>query len=108
MTAKAVFWYLAGIAVLPVVCGLRLWKPNVSTDNPFGRVPRLIDRWKWQWVQNVYGNFEDGVSGTYALIWGGGSQAGTRVLYMPGANPSWRALCWNFRNPIHNISHPVK
>ena len=100
---KLIFWYAAGLIILPIVCLWQLWEPCISTVNPFGRMPRRIDRWTWNWVQRVYGNEEDGVSGTYALIW---NSSGQRVPYMPGAWAPWRALCWNFRNPIHNLNHP--
>lgn len=103
-TAQKIFWYAFGVILLPIICLLRLWEPSVSTVNPFGRAARPIDKWRWQWVQRVYGNFEDGVSGAFALIWVNGE----RVLYMPNAWAPWRALCWNFRNPIHNLNHPAE
>lgn len=100
---KTVLWYIAGIFLLPLLCLFKLWERSISTVNPFGRLPRVIDSWKWGWVQNVYGNFEDGVSGEKALVW----VNGVRVPYMPNARASWRALCWNFRNPVHNLKHPA-
>lgn len=100
---KIVLWYIAGIFLLPPLCLFQMWERSISTVNPFGRLPRVIDSWKWEWVQAVYGNYEDSVSGKYALIW----VNGVRVLYMPNAWAPWRALCWNFRNPVHNLKHPA-
>ncbi len=104
-SAKIIFWYAAGIVLLPVLCAWQLWEPTLSTINPFGRYPRRIDRWRWNWAQRVYGNMEDGVSGYYALIWD--TTGIRRVPYMPHAWAWWRALCWNFRNPVHNLTHPA-
>lgn len=108
---KKGFFYALGFIVLPVACALRAWGPSLSTVNPFGRLPREIDRWKWHWMQQVYGNAEDGVSGKFALIWytyrSPSQTVNVRAPYMPTANPVWRALCWNFRNPIHNLNHPA-
>jgi len=86
---------LLGFIVLPWFCLAQAWEPCESTINPFGREPRTISRWKYASLNTLFGNFEDGVSGAEALIWGGGADAGKRVLYMPGRNPIWRAMCWS-------------
>lgn len=87
---------LAGHALLILPCLLHAWEPvSARFDN------RVIDRWSWGPLNYVYGNPEDGVSGAQALIW----TATGKVPYMPGADPAWRAYCWNARNSANNLKY---
>jgi len=113
---KQAFWMVVGYFVLIPACLSRAWKPTTSTINPFGRAPRPISRWVNPWLNTIYGNREDGVSGAEALVWftPPGGQA-TRVLYMPDKDkpkwlPQWlyaavRAWCWSaWRNSTNELS----
>ena len=72
---------VAGLVVLIPPCLLQAWtRDQVSTHQ--GLQIRIVDRWDWHWLNAIYGNPEDGVSG---------QQAG----YMPNANSIWRAYCWS-------------
>jgi hypothetical protein len=96
------WWMAAGGLILIWPCLMESWVDTQSTLNPFGRPARRIDQWKSNWLQSIYGNPEDGVSGEWALIW---NETGTeRVLYMPGAWPPWRAYCWNWRNSTNMLT----
>jgi hypothetical protein len=90
-----------GLVVLIPFCLAQAWEPCMSTENPFGRAPREIDRWKWAPLNRVYGNPEDGVSGAKALVWVNGE----RVPYMPGAWAPWRAYCWQARNSADQLKY---
>jgi hypothetical protein len=106
------WWMIAGLVILIPPCLAQAWEPCVSTINPYGRAPRPIDRWKSLWLQSIYGNEEDSVSGKEALIWN--STGTARVLYMPDSDkPSWlsqylwdslRAYCWNQRNSTNALT----
>jgi hypothetical protein len=93
-------------------CLRRAWEPCESTINPFGRAPRTISRWVDPWLNTLYGNREDGVSGAEALIWpdppvpkestplGDG-----RVPYHPGMWAPLRAWLWSaWRNSTNELS----
>ena len=88
-----------GWFVLIAPCLLRAWEP-ATARYPAGSTA-ATDRWRWRWLDAVYGNpSKDGVSGFNALIWEGAVQ----IAYMPA--PSWwpsviswlwqarRAYCW--------------
>jgi len=113
--SKQVLWMLAGYVILIGPCLRQDWVPATSTINPFGRAPRPITLWRSAWLNSIYGNREDGVSGAEALIWGSGAQEGKRVPYMPDANrPKWlpwwlyaalRAWLWSaWRNSANELS----
>jgi hypothetical protein len=107
---------VAGWFLLILPCLGHSWRPTTSTINPFGRAPRTISEWDvtWYsttWLNDIYGNREDGCSGAEALIWNGP----VRVLYMPDANkPAWlpqwlwgslRAWLWSaWRNSTNELS----
>ena len=118
---KQAFWMVVGYFLLIVPCLAHAWEPCLSTINPFGRAPRVISRWINPWLNTIYGNREDGVSGAEALIWpnpaqpGGGPLGDGRVLYMPDKDkpkwlPQWfwvalRAWCWSaWRNSTNELS----
>jgi hypothetical protein len=64
---------------------------------------RPIDAWKWNPLNYVYGNPEDGVSGQQALI---GDAAGQLVPYMPDAPAWWRAYLWSgWRNSCDALKY---
>jgi hypothetical protein len=98
---KQAMWMIAGWGLLIPFCLARAWRPCTSTINPFGRAPREISEWKWAWLNTIYGNYEDGVSGAEALIWNGPA----RVLYRPTTWAPWRAYCWSaWRNSTNQLS----
>lgn len=99
--AKQALWMLVGYGLLIPFCLARAWQPCTSTINPFGREPREIDEWKWAWLNRVYGNYEDSVSGAKALIWVNGE----RVLYRPNTWAPLRAWLWSaWRNSTNELS----
>lgn len=99
--ARQAFWMVVGYFLLIPFCFLRAWKPCMSTLNPFGRAPRPITQWKWAWLNTIYGNREDGVSGLEALIWVNGE----RVLYRPNSWAPLRAWLWSaWRNSTNELS----
>jgi hypothetical protein len=78
------------------------------TMSPFVKTPaqRIVDKWKWEPLNAIYGNPEDGVSGRFAVIWGSGADEGKQVQYMPDA-PAWkRAYCWSaLRNTADGLKY---
>lgn len=103
---KQAFWMVVGYGLLIPFCLLKAWKPCQSTINPFGRPPRPISEWKWAWLNKVYGNYEDGVSGTEALIWVAyPDNSYARVLYRPNTWSPLRAWLWSaWRNSTNQLS----
>ncbi len=64
---------------------------------------RTIDEWKWMWLNRIYGNPEDGVSGQMALVWINGT---TRVPYRPNTWPPLRAYLWSaWRNSADMLKY---
>jgi hypothetical protein len=92
---------LLGYAIIPFFCLAQYWTASISTAGPYK--PHAIDRWRATWLNTIYGNPEDGVSGRFAIIWGSGPNLGVRVPYMQGRNPVWRACCWNYRNMANQL-----
>jgi hypothetical protein len=101
--ATSVGWLL----LIPF-CLAHAWKPCTSFD-----VQRTVDCWSWGWLNYVYANPEDGVSGQCALIWVNGETQGP---YLPLPTDvtvngvrhkiawstwerwlyeAWRAYCWS-------------
>jgi len=92
---------LVGLVVLIPFCLVQGWEPIMHPRSPNNAYDH-IDRWKWQPLNWVYGNPEDGVSGERALIWDNGKQ----VSYMPNAWAPWRAYCWSaLRNSADNLKY---
>lgn len=96
------WWMLAGTVILIWPCLRQDWVETTSTENPFNRAPRTIDRWRSDWLQSIYGNPEDGVSGRYALIWvpgeskyGANDRVLVRVYYRPNTWTPLRAWIWS-------------
>ena len=71
---------IIGVFLLIPFCFAQAWQPCQSTINPYGRPVRTISEWKWAWLNTIYGNYEDGVSGAEAL-----PSADRSIQYMPGA-----------------------
>jgi hypothetical protein len=91
LAATVLGWFL----LIPF-CLLQFWElePQGSIKDD-----RSIDVWKWVWLNKIYGNPEDGVSGTQALI--NGTQP-----YLPTSNPKWRAYRWSaLRNSCDNLKY---
>jgi hypothetical protein len=111
MTGRIVGWiYFAVVQIIALVAMVIGWfllipfclaqSYGLSTSVNDGR---LIDTWRYSWLQAVYGNPEDGVSGRTALIWLNGVTQGP---YMPDAWAPWRAYCWSaWRNSADNLKY---
>lgn len=98
---KQALWMVAGWFILIPFCLARCWEPCESTINPFGRAPRPITLWRSAWLNSIYGNREDGVSGAEALIWVNGE----RVPYRPNTWAPLRAWLWSaWRNSTNELS----
>lgn len=90
---------IIGLLLLPVPCLLRAWRDSADSSI---KDKRKIDEWKWSWLNYIYGNPEDGVSGKYALVWAGGNL----VPYLPTAPDWWRAFRWSaLRNSVDNLKY---
>ena len=86
---------IAGWFVLIPFCLLRAWRSTATSIDPDYRA---IDVWSWDWLNGVYGNPEDGVSGAQAIVNG--------QPYMPTANSIWRAYCWSaWRNSANGLKY---
>lgn len=100
---------LYGLVVLIKPCLKQEWVECQSTVNPFGRAPRTIDCWKDPWLQSIYGNPEDGVSGKDALVWY--TPPGGAPRQVPYRSPftqwaPWRAYCWSaWRNTADQLKY---
>lgn len=105
---------VVGIFVLPWPCLLHAWRPAASRYGP----PRQVDEWSWGWLNPWAGNWEDGVTGQLAKIWGSGAEEGTLVGYLPAGrwsarsrvvrwlHDSWRAYLWSaWRNSADNLKY---
>lgn len=85
---------LGWIALIPL-CMAQEWVADAKSIKD----GRLIDRWRWQPLNMILGNPEDGVSGIYALV------NGTEP-YMPTAWPPLRAYYWSaLRNSCNNLKY---
>ena len=100
LTAAAM---LLGICVLPIPCLLHAWQPSRARSINDGR---RIDRWSWEWLNWLWGNPEDGVSGLTALVWVTGA---TRAPYWPGCpSDALRAYIWSaWRNSCDTLKYTL-
>jgi len=91
---------ILGWVILVPFCLRRDWLLDAKSIND----ARPVDRWRWAPLNWVYGNPEDGVSGSTALVW---SPAGAGLVpYMPDAPAWWRAYCWSaWRNSTDNLKY---
>ncbi len=87
---------MAGIVLLIIPCALRSWSKVKQIYQPDwavkGQLPKTdINVWSWKWLNKVWGNDEDGVTGP---SW-----------YNDSAGPSvWLAYKWSaLRNPANNL-----
>jgi hypothetical protein len=103
---KQALWMVAGYLLLVPFCLAQAWEPCESTINPFERPARPISKWKWAWLNTIYGNREDGVSGAEALVWVTEPAGWThRVLYRPNTWAPLRAWLWSaWRNSTNELS----
>lgn len=96
------WWMAAGLVVLIWPCYKQAWHDTMSTVQYFDRPQRPIDAWNSKWLQSIYGNPEDGVSGQYALINPAGTQIPYRAPFTQWA--PWLAYCWNQRNSTNMLT----
>ncbi len=96
---------LLGFVVLLLPCALEAWEtsPYLSI-NPAHK--GRIDRWSWGWLNPIWGNPEDGVSGQKALVWVNGV---TQRPYWPGCpSPRLRAYVWSaWRNSCDQLKYTL-
>lgn len=85
-----------GWFILIPFCIFKAWKIDGARSIKDGR--RTIDQWSWKWLNLVYGNPEDGVSGYWAVLADG-------THYNP-TNSRWGAYCWSaWRNSCDNLKY---
>lgn len=79
-----------GWVLLFPLCLTKAWVPVESRYWPL----KIVTAWRWEWVQSIWGNWEDGVTGV-------GTTAG---VYLPNAPDWWRAYMWSaWRNSTNNL-----
>jgi hypothetical protein len=94
------FFMIVGWLFLWIPCVLHVWG-EWSVESLKDK--RFVDTWNWGWLNYVYGNPEDGVSGQDALI---GDATGKLVPYMPNAPAWWRAYLWSaWRNSCDGLKY---
>lgn len=91
---------LIGYVVLLPMCLFRAWEKSPTPSINDGRT---IDRWSLHFMNAIWGNPEDGVSGQTALVWEGA----TRVEYWLSCKYDWvRAYAWSaWRNSCNNLKY---
>lgn len=93
LIATVIGWFL----LIPF-CLAQAWSINARSIKD----GRPIDTWKFSWLNAIYGNPEDGVSGGTAVIW----RNGMPVPYRPNLWSPLRALLWSgFRNSCDNLKY---
>lgn len=113
--AQGIMGVLAVIGWILLIpfCLLQFWSGDFNVPS-IGDKERKIDVWRWVWLNKIYGNPEDGVSGRQALIW----VNGVLSPYMPPPKwlrpvkwqmwlwNAWRAYCWSaWRNSTDNMKY---
>jgi hypothetical protein len=96
--ATAIGWVL-----LIYPCARQLWVVDVDSINT--QDPRKVSRWAswWRWLNPVYGQPEDGVSGAEAMI---RNAHGSLMPYLPASGPRWRAYSWSaLRNSTGGLKY---
>ncbi len=90
-----------GFVVLIIPCLLHAWELSPTPSINDGR---KIDRWTWSFLNPIWGNPEDGVSGQTALVWINGT---TRGPYWPTCpNAALRAYAWSaWRNSCDQLKY---
>jgi hypothetical protein len=95
---------VGALLVLPIACGDRAWTTCNKRGGWYTSVKdgRPIDQWSWRWMNPIWGNPEDGVSGARALVWNatGTAQVPFNIMATP-----WRAYCWNLQNSANQLSY---
>jgi hypothetical protein len=75
-----------------------VWKRKSIKDG------RPIDEWVYDWVQAIYGNPEDGVSGRTALVWN--KEGSAQTAYAPTRVVWLNAYLWSaWRNSADNLKY---
>jgi hypothetical protein len=88
---------LLGFVLLALPCITRAWGFHGQKSNKVWTGAnaylngRDVDSWNWEWLNNWYGNPEDGVSGNTALVW---TEQGKLVQYNPMLS-RWKAYAWS-------------
>lgn len=81
----------AGWFLLIYPCARQRWVVDgVSIADPLEPRP-AISRWTWRWMNPIWGNPQEGVSGQEALV---RDAQGNQVPYKPGWGPRLRAYFW--------------
>lgn len=96
-------WSLDGISIKPLDDQQIAALKRANTWIPLSRGRRMITRWSWDWLNAIYGNPEDGVSGQEALLWDGDKL----VVFMEREPRAWwRAYKWSaLRNSTNNLKY---
>ncbi len=92
-----------GWVILALPCLIHAWEPSPVPSINDGR---KIDRWAWGWLNRVWGNPDDGVSGLTALVWVNGT---TRASYWPTCpSAALRAYTWSaWRNSCDALKYSL-
>ena len=111
-----VFFTALGWLLLIPFCLSHAWRPTISRFDK----TRVIDEWEpiFPFINTVWGNPEDGVSGHFAKVWLNGETQGPYMPLPPFTLPmwqgkifvwlytSWRAYCWSaWRNSSDNLKY---
>lgn len=86
-------FFLIGLVLLAPLCLLQAWKRDAKSIKD----GRVIDRWAVP-INLIYGNPEDGVSGTTAIVEG--------AYYLPFSSVPARAYRWSaLRNSVDGLKY---
>lgn len=110
LTLKIAFAEVAGFFVLAPACLTQSW--TAPTQESIKPLPdrKLVDQWKWNWLNTWYANTEDGVSGQQALVY---DNKGNLIPYA-SLYPTWTPKCviaygWSaWRNGANNLKRPLR
>jgi hypothetical protein len=104
---QLISWWatILGWFLLVWPCYKQRWVADAVSTNTVITTRTTIDRWQSKWLNPIWGNPEDGVSGAYAVIRDatGGEVPGG---YMPFHDPRWRAYLWSaWRNSADGLKY---
>lgn len=93
---------LSGVGFLVIPLGLLSWAINHSARSEY--YPTMIARWKWKWLNTLWGNEEDGIDGLSLLLPSGNVK---NLNWNSSVNkwPYWKiAFVWSaWRNSVNNL-----